>query len=532
MPLGRGFDFEGLLKDSTKLWQWMARNHMNLSAYRPYTAAFQKKLGMSFKMGGHIFERILNPDQIVTGNQIMWDVHRDWYGKKDDNLAMDKENALKTQFCMSNQELLVYLSEAVLHYLNHDWYQADRVDLWTFDTWGNTCQCSKCKALGNSTDQTLYFLSFVRDYIDKARADGRLDHDVRLITCAYEGTETLQPPSKKIPRNLQNGKDYIVFYPIKRCYKHTLNDSSCCDNLKYARALEGWSGMPMMVGEYYNVSKFEDLPYLFSKVMFEDFKYYKSRNIKGMTYMHLPMAEWGVRNLTQSLYAQLCRNVDTEGEAFLTQYFGDRYGEQAIEVRKAYILVEEASAYAASWRAWGAKSVLTGLLHWDGHVPMKPLYQDEHLGGEAISIGEDAVNLLNQALNIMKECRLMRIKEIAKMSNMPLIQAMNPFEQAKNKKDIKIGHYDEDVRLLMYGRDVMLLTILFLKYYDGLLNGRDVEDIWKKIDELATDLSYRYMPFTYINSEDNIELLCKDMLERSQLRSTYYNCIEARWHKQ
>ena len=163
---------------------------------------------------------------------------------------------------------------------------------------------------------------------------------------------------------------------------------------------------------------------------------------------------------------------------------------------------------------------------------MKPLYQDEHLGGEAISIGEDAVNLLNQALNIMKECRLMRIKEIAKMSNMPLIQAMNPFEQAKNKKDIKIGHYDEDVRLLMYGRDVMLLTIMFLKYYDGLLNGRDVEDIWKKIDELATDLSYRYMPFTYINSEENIELLCKDMLERSQLGSTYYNCIEARGHKQ
>ena len=78
------------------------------------------------------------------------------------------------------------------------------------------------------------------------------------------------------------------------------------------------------------MSKFEDLPYLFSKVMLEDFKYYKLQNIKGMTYMHLPMAEWGMRNLTQSLYAQLCRKADIEGEVFLARYFEDRYGSHGV----------------------------------------------------------------------------------------------------------------------------------------------------------------------------------------------------------
>lgn len=113
-----------------KLWLWMARNKMNVTAYRPYTAAFQKKLGMSFRMGGHIFERILNPDQEVEGDRTLWDVHRDWYGKKNGMLPEDKALALKTQFCMSNREFLFFLSEKLLDNLNGEWYDADRIDLW------------------------------------------------------------------------------------------------------------------------------------------------------------------------------------------------------------------------------------------------------------------------------------------------------------------------------------------------------------------------------------------------------------------
>ena len=64
-----------------------------------------------------------------------------------------------------------------------------------------------------------------------------------------------------------------------------------------------------MVGEYYNVSKFADLPYLFPSVMIKDFQYYKTLSIKGMTYMHLPMTEWGVRNLTQVLFARLSSDI-------------------------------------------------------------------------------------------------------------------------------------------------------------------------------------------------------------------------------
>lgn len=526
MPLGRGFDFEGLLKDSTKLWQWMARNKLNLSAYRPHTAAFQKKLGMSFKMGGHIFERLLNPDNVAENGKTFWEAHRDWYGEK--NI---KEKALSTQFCMTNKECSDYLCEEILKCLNNEWYEADRVDIWTFDTWGKSCQCENCRKLGNSTDKTLHFLSQVRTFIDKAIQDGRLDHDIRIVGCAYEGTGTLEPPLNPIPRNLKNNKDYLVFYPINRCYMHEFGDEACEDNLKYKKALQGWQDMPLMLGEYWNVSKFEDLPYIFKNVMTKDLKFYKENGIGGMTYMHLPMLEWGMRNLTQSLYAELCDNINTEAEKFINQYYKDRYAEQWQDVKKAYDHLEEAAKYCSHLRAWNETSLLSVMqAEFDGKKPEKPLFENNHLGGRAYEICENSAFLYEKALKIFKECKNKRFEYIfnAKKDEKQK-RAVNPLELAKNKKDAVIKHYDEDIRLTMYGRDVMKLTALLLKYYKMLFKSENTNELWEEIETLAEDMSYRYMPLTYINSQDNIELQCRDILDRSQLREIYYKCKQNRF---
>lgn len=227
MPLGRGFDFEGPLKESKSLWLWMARNRLNLSAYRPNTAQFQKKLGMSFKIGGHIFEEILNPDKVGRDGKTLWEQHRDWYGTD------KKEDALRTQFCTSNEELLEYLSETIVDRLKHQWYWADRVDVWGFDCWGNTCMCERCRRLGNGSDKMLHFVAYLRRYINQKIETGELDHNVRLVMCAYEGTATLEPPEKPIPKELVNSGDYIVFYPILRCYEHAFFDDACSMNEFY-----------------------------------------------------------------------------------------------------------------------------------------------------------------------------------------------------------------------------------------------------------------------------------------------------------
>lgn len=526
MPLGRGFDFEGQLKDSTKLWLWMARNGLNISTYRPYTHAFQRKLGMTFKMGGHIFERILNPDRRTESGKTLWEEHNDWYGiGKPDRC---KETALHTQFCMSNKSLLEFLGKELLNCINTEWYEADRIDVWTFDTWGSTCQCENCKKLGNSTDQTLYFLSYVREYLNNARKTGALDHDVDLIMCSYEGTATISSPEKEIPKNLLNGKDYVVYYPILRCYKHTFADEECSINSFYREHLEKWKDIPITLGEYYNVSKFEDLPILFTKTMPKDIKYYHTLGIRGMTYMHLPMIEWGMRNLTQVLYAELCKNVDADVEKIISQYMKDRYKNQSADAAKAYDLCEKAYEYSSSWRAWGTKCILSRLQSWNGEKPKKPFDEEVHLKGHAIESGEKSVEYLNDALKIMQACKRERLNEFVLNSLSDSNRAVNPIELNLQQKDAVTTHIDEDIRSLIYGRDVMKLTVLFLKYYEALYKDLETENIWEEIDALANDMSSHYMPIRYINSMDNIELCCDDFLERSQLRSLYHRCLRYR----
>lgn len=527
MALGRGFDFEGLLKDSTKLWLWMSRNGLNLAAYRPYTAAFQKKLGMSFKMGGHIFERILDPDRRLESGRTLWEEHNDWYGYEPER-KREKETALHTQFCMSNPELLKFLGEELLRNINEEWYEADRIDVWTFDTWGRTCQCEGCKKLGNSTDQTLHFLSYMREALDQARKENRLDHDVRLVMCSYEGTQTLEPPANAVPENLKKSGDYITYYPILRCYQHTFADPKCNGNAHYRECLEGWKDIPIMFGEYYNVSKSEDLPLLFTKTMQKDFQYYHKVGVTGMTYMHLPMLEWGVRNVTQLLYAKLCRDVNTDVEAFLAQYFEDRYQSQARQAAKAYELCEMASEYSASWRSWSKRCMLSRLREWDGEKPTEELSQEEHFKGEAVRIGQDAIRYLNEAVEIMRDAKRERQQEFVRKMRTDRAQAVNPQEILLEKKDAIIAHMDEDIRLLVYGRDVMELTVLFIRYYNALRNEEESGGLWADIDRLAEKLAGMYMPLKYINSMDNIELRCDDCLERSQLRSLYYRCLRYR----
>lgn len=132
MKLGRGFEFEGPLKDSALLFLWMARNKMNMAAYRSNTWKLQRKLGMEFKAGGHIFEQILDPNKATESGQTLLEAHPDWYGKREEPVTA--ENARHVQFCMSNEELLEYLFQHLLERLKTIWSEADRLDVWGFDT--------------------------------------------------------------------------------------------------------------------------------------------------------------------------------------------------------------------------------------------------------------------------------------------------------------------------------------------------------------------------------------------------------------
>lgn len=536
-PLGRGFEFEGVLKDSEDVLYWMARNRMNLCGYRPATTALAKKLGMIEKTGGHIFEALLAPEQTASDGRTFWDAHRDWYGTPSSG---DKElsRALYTQFCVTNTALCDYLGEALLQNIMGKWYGADRIDVWPFDTWGNVCACEKCRALGNGTDQALYFLSQMRAYLNDARRQGRLDHDVQLVLTAYEGTSTLAAPSKPVPENLTAAGDYVVYCPILRCYDHALSDTSCSYNSIYADTLSDWMAVrdriPVMLLEYYNVSKLEDLPVLYTERIASDLSEWFARGVSGFAYMHFPLVNWGVRTLTQCLCAALSWNRELHTAQFLAEYFTARYGPYADLVREAYDEIEAASAQSTSWRAWGDRSMLTVFAHWDGTAEhaAAAYTPDDHLLSSAVACGYASLKRLNHAMELctyaqsLEKDRLAGIlpHENGDADNTPeagtaAMDAVNPIELARLSVSPHIERALLDDRMgLRYGILVYRLMTELAACFDAIVK-RDADAFREHYAVLSVceeDAETQCMPLTFHATHARIE--CRDVLTRAQIR--------------
>ena len=530
MNNGRGFDFEYVSMESEELFLWMARNRLNLVSYRPSTGAFCKKLGMIFKMGGHIFEKILDPGKVMPTGRTLWEDHKEWYGIPSDGIRT-KERALSTQFCVCHEDLMEYLGEELLFCLNGKWKEADRVDIWGFDTWGSSCTCSQCVKLGNDTDRTVYLISRMRNILDKALEQNRLSHDVQLVMCAYEGTSSLYPPKNPIPENLIKHADMLVYYPINRCYAHELQDEGCGMNRHYDDALKGWLSksptLPVIVGEYYNVSKFEDLPLLFTGTMVRDIPEYYALGVRGMTYMHLPMVNWGVRTLTQVLYAQLCWDVNTDAASFINEYFRMYYGSYGDEMKEVYALVEEAWKYISSWRAWNQKSALSRLLAWNGKKPEKDLELDEHFKtlDHAIAEGKKSVKLMKKALIKMEVVyrKSGSQEDFIKWDGRAI--AVNPVQaremEIQSRYELRIG---EDRRLHIYGLDTITLMTEMLNYYNALYgeDAMEAEKAWDMIEKVSGKMDSYFLPIGYEWPGAGIE--SKDALTRSQLRDLVKRC--------
>ncbi len=531
--LGRGFSIEGQLKESADLMVWMARNRLNIYAHRPNTRALMRKLGIDMRDGGHIFEEILNPDRLTPSGQTLWQAHPAWYGTPAQG-GKCRERALQTQFCVSQPDLMEFLCEDLLSHIMNQWHGADLIDVWGFDTWGSVCCCEKCRALGNGTDQTLHMASQFRTYLNRARREGRLDRDVRMVLCAYEGTSTLLPPERDVPQNLIDAGDYALYATIVRCYAHTFDDPDCSYNREYAQVLAGWNQiknkLPMMVLEYYNVSKFEDLPLLFTEHMAHDLRYYSQNGVSGFAYMHVPLVNWGVRALTQTLYAEFSWNPDADPGQILRDYFRCRYGEYASRMQTVYDRINKASLYITSWRAWKDRSLLSCFQAWDGRRPEAPLHVDDHFGTPENfeRMGAETEALLLEAQSLLEKV-LWEEKHNAAHIDAGIASAANPIELRKSRMRSRLRYFlEEDRRLVAYGVDTLQLMVRMGQYYNAMYAAEDARAaaLWQQIEELENRMERYYMPMTF--DSDYLGIISYDALTRTQMKDTIARCRKYR----
>jgi hypothetical protein len=498
-PMFRGFHAATESMESAELFLWMARNRLNAWAYRPRTYALMKKLGFRFLSGGHILEDILNPDAPQPSGKSLFEAHPDWFPEIDGK--RERKNADRYQFCVTNQEASNYVAQKVVEKLRTDWCWTDFQNVWMLDTWAGWCQCAKCRALGNDADRYLHFLSVVRSAVNAAIARGELKRNTGMALAAYEGTPALEGPLHGVPKNLTGSSDFALYAPINRCYVHKLEDNRCTEmNTHYARAVESWGKVskqfPLAVVEYYNVSKFEDLPLLFSRTMGEDFAYYKRTGVTGMSYMHIPMALWGPRTLTQALVARLAWDSQASVGKIKDEYLKLYYGPAAETMGEFYDSLEAAYSNITAWRSWFRPSVNHELLKWKADRPTKPLFTLRHLppeGGEGIGPAE-SLALLDKAGAALRRARAMKTPVAVQL------------------------RMEEDARLFRYGDDSFRFYWALAQVYEAERTGDEGarKVAWAEVERRAESLVSYYMPFDFDYPAPGVN--AKDALTRTQLR--------------
>lgn len=210
---------------------------------------------------------------------------------------------------------------------------------------GIWCNCERCRRHKTLSYRLLMLAYKLDKAIKKATEDGRIKRSITIEIPAYH--ETLPPPDEALPIDFDYSKIYVTYYVIERCYLHNINDEVCRETNKFlCDGLRAWTNGyykgEIMVGEYYNVSSFAAMPFVFSDRMKNDFPFYYSIGVRHLTYMHMLARKHGLQALNNYIYTRLTWNKDASVDALISEYMLARYGSAADKMRELYREIEEA----------------------------------------------------------------------------------------------------------------------------------------------------------------------------------------------
>jgi hypothetical protein len=366
-------------KGTLDFFNWMARNRMNLwnSGERAVPPGEMLKRGLHLNSFAQPIWSLLNPalpypyrhSQFpggadkpadpypispdfrgdVNGDGILSysEAHPEWYGLGPDGKRHFPEDPFGYDYCTSNPHMVAEFVKNMVEKLQGEFKGADYVDWVPEDSRDMWCQCDNCKKLGTPTDRNILMAHEIRQGLKRALADGRLTRDVKVNFIVYPAANVLDPPTRPLPQDFDYDGILGTFYPIHRCYVHNLDDPACTEfNHPYIDHLTAWRENPyykgkFIIGEIYNVSGFRDLPILFTRVMERDIRYYYQYGARAMHYMHIPMANWGPRAITNCQYARMLWNPEMNVPAFLDEYFRLRYEDAHVHMREFYRSLEQ-----------------------------------------------------------------------------------------------------------------------------------------------------------------------------------------------
>ncbi|NIA28968.1 MAG: DUF4838 domain-containing protein [Actinobacteria bacterium] len=424
---------------------WMARNRMNFWTIAEPDRAFLKKLGIQLTVGGHLhFDRFLNPDSTFPfndprfkgdenfpddpyasdskeyrgdtnhdGRLTYFEAHPEWYGLVKGKRRRTFKGDFSTNICTSNHDVVAELCRKLVDELaTGEWRDANTLNFWPIDG-GDWCECENCQKLGTPTDRLLLLVHQVRTAIAEAMKTGKLNRNVQVIFPIYN--ETLVPPTHPLPENFDYSNCIGTIFPIRRCYVHFLDDSTCTefntgiwkDFLAWVKTEPQYYKGEFFMGEYYNVSRIKSLPVLYMKIMSHDIPLYYDYGVRHCHYMHVYTRLWGMKRINNYLFAKLLWKPHADTKQILAEYFNLFYGSAAQQMAHLY----ERQEYAmSSVKQWKHTKPLTDRINND----LTPLFNLQHLRLKEYHPPENDGVDLEESVIALQECRQIMDKLLAK----------------------------------------------------------------------------------------------------------------------
>ncbi|MFD0958093.1 DUF4838 domain-containing protein [Paenibacillus chungangensis] len=330
------------------LLDWLGRNRMNyVHLYKVANPHAWKKRGIAIGGGGHdILYRFMNPLHY-------FDNHPDWFalvnGERQCRRSPDAE---KEQFfagdnhCFSHPEATEELAHNIVRALAEgDLRYVDVLNFWPLDN-GNWCGCEACTDSGNLTSRLIGLVHQLRQKIVEAIKAGGLKRNVRILFPAYH--ETLPAPDRPLPDGFDYDNCVAIFFPIERCYVHTIDDEGCTEtNLPVLQHYRNWTEGEqrhykgeLFIGEYYGVRSFAAMPIVLRRIIAHDIPFYYKTGTRHFYYMHMTSGRWGMLALNNYLHAALLWDAAADSEKLTEAYFQCYYKEVSPIMKAFYALLE------------------------------------------------------------------------------------------------------------------------------------------------------------------------------------------------
>ncbi len=255
------FDYRDPFKFDTRTPAIRAK--MKANADCTCAAPIPEYMGGSIGFAGHGSHSL---GAIFCRDKKLFEEHPEYFALRDGQ-------RVQTQPCLTNPDVLRITVDTLLNTLRKN--KRNYISVTQDDNLGY-CTCDKCRAIdeaeGGPSGTLIHFVNAVAEEIEKEFPDVLVD------TFAY--TYTRQLPKHVRPRH----NVMIRLCSIECCFRHPLSDTTCKNNVAFAKDLQDWSSIcdKLHIWDYVTDFAYYVCPFPNLTILRENMRFYADHNVHGM----------------------------------------------------------------------------------------------------------------------------------------------------------------------------------------------------------------------------------------------------------